>query len=133
MPVENTAVHPSASPVHTNAHSLSSFWLRCCHYLRQRKSLNTDHQFSQTAEVKSAREEYGCYASPLTWQQEQSVLSGPMVFKYKLPQLLFRFVRIYQGVEFSEGLYNPEKDVDRGRLCLFIKIIVNHKVSQKVF
>lgn len=29
------------------ADRLSSFWLRCCDYLRQRKPLNADHQFKQ--------------------------------------------------------------------------------------
>lgn len=37
-----------------------------------------------------------------------------MAFKYKLPHALIQICQIfviYQGVEFSEGLYNPEEGV----------------------
>lgn len=126
-PVENTAAHPSPSAAHTNAHR--SAHGRACgpfeQLLAEMLSLSLAEDVSehrppiQTAEVKSAREEYGCYTSLLTWQQEQSVLSGLMVFKYKLSQLLFRFVRIYQGAEFSEGSYNPEKDMWTEGDCVY--------------
>lgn len=78
------------------ADPLSGFWLRYCDYLPAQEASERRPPI-QTAELTIAREEHGWSKPPLTWQREQTVLSGPLAFKYKLPHALIQICQNISG------------------------------------